>query len=107
VNDLRYSNLPDQELRLISIELGILWAYQVNVAKKAKERWVWFLISFDGSPEQLAFAPRDCSYVILPGSWIYEMITHPTSDNTIVLLYNMLLANNLPDAEPKSYTLLR
>ncbi|PZU98903.1 MAG: hypothetical protein DCE90_03610 [Pseudanabaena sp.] len=89
-----------EDLEQVAYAFGSLWGDQV----KNELHWDW--IYLDCGLEGYAIASPDRSIVNFPHHYIYRIISDPTQDNSIALLFNMLRAGRLPNAVvPRSYTI--
>ena len=84
-----------------AVALGCLWAEQVCRALN----WSWVFLS-QGDKEDCAICPADRRFAILPISFMSSKLESEATDNTVVLLFNMLVAGNTPAVPPQSYHLL-
>jgi hypothetical protein len=67
--------------------------------------WSWILLETGGAP-LFALVPPDRSVAIRPQLYLYRLLSDRTTDNTVLLQFNMLTAGQAPQAPARSYTLL-
>ena len=96
-NDKR---IPQEKRETLAIALGSLWG---ELARGAYT-WRWGFILEDGVEKHAVVSP-DASAYVLPFDFIYEFYEDPTIENTIELLFNMLLdpIKKLPSVVPGAY----
>jgi hypothetical protein len=92
---------PEAETENLAIDLGCLWAQTVCDALG----WQWCELKYPKRPATYAIVTPDRSHAIVPMAYMARQLDQrgPSADNTTLLLFNMLKANRLPPARPKSY----
>jgi hypothetical protein len=85
-----------------AVALGCLWGTQVCRALD----WEWVQLDDGRLEPHYAIVSPDRAFAILPTSYIRGLLADAERDNTALLLYNMLVAGNVPSSVPKSYYLL-
>jgi hypothetical protein len=82
-----------------AVVLGMLWGDEVHRAFG----WEWVYLKDDRGFETWGVVSADRSYVCYPHLILAKKLTHPDSDNTVMLLFNMIGAGNLPESSPGTY----
>lgn len=94
---------PYGEPAQAAVVLGMLWGDEVRRAFG----WDWVFLEDDRGRETWGVVSPDRSYACYPHLFIGGKLMNPNSDNTILLLFNMMGAGNLPASSPGRYTMLR
>jgi hypothetical protein len=76
-------------------EMGAVWGEQVV----RELSWAWQFAARQKEPELAIVAPER-THIIFPEWYIRRMLRPPYDDNTLMLMFNMLKAGNLPTAAP-------
>lgn len=85
----------------LDLALACAWGEEIRAA--AGLRWVD--VRWPGG-NSIALVPDDRRYVLRPLPYFKRMLSGPSVDNTVLLLFNMVVAGNVPRAAPKSYVAL-
>jgi hypothetical protein len=94
--------LAGEELIDRALELGCLWAHQiVSVAG-----WIWAELHSADKTVQYAIVSSDRSVAILPGLKFRLLLEDAERPDNSVLLFDMVRAGNLPEANPGAYLLI-
>lgn len=88
--------LEHDKLEEAAVTLGCLWAEQVRAALG----WEWVELEEQGEFWGYGVASPERSLVVLPMSYLQEVLATAERDNTIMLLFNMLAAGNVPPSRP-------
>ena len=84
----------------ISVALGSVWGHLLT----KETSWEWCGLSLDGA-EFLAVVSPDRACAISPVGFIQQQLAGD-SDDTVILLFNMIRGGNLPNAAPGEYRML-
>lgn len=93
VEEIRHDN-PIEDLKIsASVKLGCLWGEQV----RRHYQWRWRMVSLStGGDVALAIVSEDNAYMVMPMSRIKDLIDNPHKPVNLLLLFNMLQKNSLP-----------
>lgn len=93
--------LAGDELTDEALALGCFWGDQL----RRSLGWSWVILASE-SDELHALVSPDRRFAVLPMQYIHGILRDRETDNTVSLLFDMLLAGRLPEAEPGSYHIL-
>lgn len=94
IEEVRNTKVSAEEKRELAIDLGALWGQTVCQAAG----WKWKLVpDDDGDPIPAVCRPR-ARHVVAPISLMYDWLKNKRSENTSLLLFNMIVAKKLPPA---------
>ena len=97
--------LSGDELIDHALTLGCLWGHAV--CEQLGWEWTFIAMEEDKPVDGLyAVVPPDRRYAIYPMQSMQKLLSDPTRDQNSLLLYNMLMADDLPASEPNSYRTL-
>lgn len=82
--------------------LGTLWGDELHRACQ----WEWAYLQTGSGFEGWAVVSSDRSHACFPHHFIFGKLTHPESDNTIALLFNMIKAGRVPLSSAGEYRIL-
>ena len=85
----------------MDLALACAWGEQLRAATGFE----WTNVRWGGG-NSIGIVPADRRFVIYPLPYFRRMLAGPDVDNTILLLFNMVLAGNVPDAAPHSFVSL-
>jgi len=91
-----FQRLPDSVD--VAVHLGAVWGSQIVQAFG----WEWTCLQREGD-ERYAVVSTDRAYAIFPNNFVKWLLEDPSQDNTILLLFNMVEAGQLPAAPPRAY----
>jgi hypothetical protein len=83
----------------VGFSFGCLWGEQLM----RQFGWQWALLETEES-RNLAICSTNRSLVIYPLGFLSACLENPNIDVTVLLCFNMLMADKTPTGEPKSYT---
>ncbi len=96
------SGLTEERITELSVCLGCVWGDTVCRVLN----WEWCVATLEGG-DHFGIVTPNRSHVIFPMYFIQEQLKKDAEeDNTSLLLFNMLVAGQLPKAQPRSYTVL-
>lgn len=90
----------DDDERLASI-LGSLWGQQL--VKQFGWQWAKVICHNQDSSSAVGVFSPDRSLAVFPFTFLLECIESPSTDLTVMLSFNMLLAGRISNAKPQSY----
>jgi hypothetical protein len=88
--------LSGEELDETAIVLAALWAEQVRRALN----WEWVELKKGRKSVGYGIVSPDRALVTLPILYMRELLADAARDNTVLLLFNMLVAGNVPPSAP-------
>lgn len=93
--------LADEALLDEALGLGCLWAEQVC----GSLGWSWATLT-SGDAEHHCIVSPDRRFAIHATAYLRSLLSDREADNTVVLLFNMIAAGNVPQAEAGQYRFL-
>jgi len=103
VNELRsQSRLSASQKKQIAIDLGCLWG---NALRDAKQ-WEWCVVSTEPDTSVYAICHPSRSHAVDPIGFVHRILSSKRNANTTALLFNMIVADDLPEAPPLTYSWL-
>ena len=85
----------------MTVSFGSVWGHMVC----REAGWEWCSLSYRGSDEFLAIVSPDRACFVSPVGFVDEKLD-PETDNTILLLFNLIRAGRLPRSQPGAYRVL-
>jgi hypothetical protein len=98
VDDFRVQG-GNQNAEQIAFAIGALYG---DVLARELE-WTWVLLDVGQGP-LFGIVPSDRSVAMRPQLFLFRLLSNQHSDNTTLLVFNMLRAGQMPKAAPKSYS---
>jgi hypothetical protein len=87
----------ERELAIIAMCIGLVWGHQVT----RELGWQWAVLEQDGQRSYAVVSP-DRAYATHPTVLMAQWL-QGARDNTVILLFNMVRAGNLPPSAPHTY----
>ncbi|MFN3653061.1 MAG: hypothetical protein ACK47B_26065 [Armatimonadota bacterium] len=94
--------LPAEERTQLAIDLGCLWGETLCREKG----WEWCEVHPDAESNVYAVCHPTRSHAVSPMGFIQRLLSSKREDNTSALLFNMIVAGDLPEAPPSAYSWL-
>ncbi|MDB5392181.1 MAG: hypothetical protein JWM11_7827, partial [Planctomycetaceae bacterium] len=95
----RQRKISADEKQGLAIDLGCLWAS----ALQKKKKWQWATIPLTPTKSVQAICHPTRSHAVDALSKVHNLIKSPRKPNNSVLLFNMIVADNLPQSADNSY----
>lgn len=84
-----------------AIEFGALWGDALVAAKK----WQWCALEQNGHTFYAVASPKR-SHAVDPMSFVLKLLASKRADNTVILLFNMIVGNNMPESPANGFCML-
>lgn len=101
VDDFRETNLDPSDAVDAALELGCLWGFAICRQMK----WQWAFVTIEGEGIYSIVSPAR-EYVIFPMLFMQKLLADTNSDQTSLLIYNVIKAGRLPASQERSYLVL-
>lgn len=92
-----------EDLEQAAYALGTLWGDEIRRACG----WEWVYLQTGEGFEGWTVASPNRSHVCFPHHFVFGKLQDAQSDNTVALLFNMIVAGRVPSSSPGRYMALR
>ena len=101
IDGFRTQPQPEEAVFEAALNIGCLWGHTIC----RKLGWEWAYVSKDGHEIYAIVSPKR-EYVIFPILYAKCLLGDPQSDQTSMLLFNMLKAGEMPPSAEKGYLVI-
>ncbi len=88
------------EKKQLAIQLGCLWGDTL----RRENQWEWCVVHPDPGRTVYAVCHPSRSHAVDPIAFVHRILSSKRNANTSALLFNMIVAGDLPEAPPRTYS---